>query len=341
MTKLQDPDRIYTLDNARGIGMLLIVLGHAPSVDIWLQTFVYSFHVPLFFFVSGMLISEVKLRAEFPDFLKYYSLKLIWPYAFFFMVSYVYWIFSRNIGSRADQFTSYNLYDPILGFFYASGDYLYVNVALWFFPCLFVALILFYLANLIFSKWNLVAAFFLSICFVFLYDSSLSVPFCLDNAAVALFFVCLGYFLKERAVKFFQESSAFVLIFIACSAAALLSYICLINGRVDLNGMSFGNYGALYYCSSLLGIFLVLALSRLIGKSQLLSWIATHNIFIFPLHGIFFGVITGFFVVFMGFDIGFKNESVYYSYFYSILSIVMTYFFIGGLKIMNLNGVIR
>jgi len=341
MTKQQDPDRIYTLDNARGIGMLLIVLGHAPSVDIWLQTFVYSFHVPLFFFVSGMLISEVKLRTEFKEYLKYYASKLIWPYAFFFMVSYVYWVFSKNVGSRADQFTSYSLYDPLFGFFYASGDYLYVNVALWFFPCLFVALILFYLANRFFRKWNLMVAFFLSLYFVFFYDSSLSAPFCLDNAAVALFFVCLGYFLKEKAVGFIQESSALMLIFLACSSTALLSYICLLNGRVDLNGMSFGNYGALYYCSSLLGIFLVLALSRLIGKSQLLSWIAVHNIFIFPLHSIFFGLITGFFVVFMGFDIGFKNESVYYSYFYSILSIVMTYFFIGGLKLMNLNGVIR
>ena len=54
-------NRILWLDMAKGIGILLIMIGHlgisvipeAKPVQIWL----YSFHIPTFFFLSGYLFS--------------------------------------------------------------------------------------------------------------------------------------------------------------------------------------------------------------------------------------------------------------------------------------------
>lgn len=53
-------NRIAWLDTARGIGMVFVVLGHAISDTIMdnslfsrLFYFIYSFHMPLFFFISG------------------------------------------------------------------------------------------------------------------------------------------------------------------------------------------------------------------------------------------------------------------------------------------------
>lgn len=42
------------IDVAKGLGMVLVVLGHM-SIPKGLEQFIYSFHVPLFFFVSGFL----------------------------------------------------------------------------------------------------------------------------------------------------------------------------------------------------------------------------------------------------------------------------------------------
>ena len=50
------PDRRYW-NILKGIGILCVVLGHACS---WAHNFVYEFHIPLFFFISGFMYSEKK-----------------------------------------------------------------------------------------------------------------------------------------------------------------------------------------------------------------------------------------------------------------------------------------
>lgn len=49
--------RLDYIDAAKGIGILLMVLGHiwtdsCAEIVIWL----YSFHVPMFFILSGMVV---------------------------------------------------------------------------------------------------------------------------------------------------------------------------------------------------------------------------------------------------------------------------------------------
>lgn len=56
-----DKTRLEYLDAAKGLGILLVILGHIyawnPNINRKiLVTWIYSFHMPLFFIVSGMLI---------------------------------------------------------------------------------------------------------------------------------------------------------------------------------------------------------------------------------------------------------------------------------------------
>ena len=59
MGKIRD----ITFDIAKGIGIVLVVIGHfipdnAPSWYIGFVSVVYHFHMPLFFFVSGMFVKK-------------------------------------------------------------------------------------------------------------------------------------------------------------------------------------------------------------------------------------------------------------------------------------------
>ena len=49
-------DRILWIDTMKAIGMFFIVLGHffPPYISAW----IYTFNVPLFFFVSGFLAKK-------------------------------------------------------------------------------------------------------------------------------------------------------------------------------------------------------------------------------------------------------------------------------------------
>jgi fucose 4-O-acetylase-like acetyltransferase len=67
-------NRVAWVDFAKGIGIFLVVLGHtlrglftynyAEDVGIlhWIDTWIYAFHMPLFFFVSGLFIQRSAQR---------------------------------------------------------------------------------------------------------------------------------------------------------------------------------------------------------------------------------------------------------------------------------------
>ena len=63
------------IDVAKGFGILLVVYGHVISncdlrPDLTLiQKFIYSFHMPLFFFISGYCLGLRKDTGEKPAFL--------------------------------------------------------------------------------------------------------------------------------------------------------------------------------------------------------------------------------------------------------------------------------
>lgn len=83
--------RIAWLDYAKGIGIVLVVVGHvirglvnadlmpSPSIYTNLDAWIYSFHMPLFFFLSGLLLYK-SLRKDFKNILISKSKRILYPY---------------------------------------------------------------------------------------------------------------------------------------------------------------------------------------------------------------------------------------------------------------------
>ena len=63
--------RIEYIDIAKGIGMILVVIGHCINDKTFPGTWIYSFHMPLFFVLSGLCFSDKK----YPTFLPFYGKK--------------------------------------------------------------------------------------------------------------------------------------------------------------------------------------------------------------------------------------------------------------------------
>ena len=49
-------ERVTYLDMAKGVGILLVILGHEADLPLAARQFVTSFHMPLFFILSGMAV---------------------------------------------------------------------------------------------------------------------------------------------------------------------------------------------------------------------------------------------------------------------------------------------
>ena len=286
--------RFEFIDNAKAIGIVLVVLGHTSGIPSWTSDLIFSFHMPLFFFVSGYLLSERKLQERTLPYCRQVLRNLGIPYLLFFGLSYLYWLLTRNLGSKSLKFAGVSWYDPLIGLVSGLGDALYVNPALWFFPTLITTTVLYHLIR---KRLPLGAATLLLVA-VGLVVCALAdqvawrLPLGLDNGWIALPFFAIGLWLRDRTTSRPALSpSAWGML----PVLALLPWWWLVqlNGHGDLNKMAFGHYPLLYLPTALLGILACLGLSAALPVTPARRWLAASTLVIFPTHALAFNLFSG------------------------------------------------
>ena len=105
------PNRVNWIDWAKAIAISFVVFGHIPQLPgSFPQYYIVTFHMPLFFFISGFLTKKENLNKET---LKKYWHTLIIPYFAYNLLFYPYWIVRHYI-----EYPESGLYDyikPIIG----------------------------------------------------------------------------------------------------------------------------------------------------------------------------------------------------------------------------------
>ena len=260
--------RIEYLDIAKGIGILLVVLGHNDFevISAFIQRLIYSFHMPLFFFLSGYFINA---SIPFFAFFKKRFNALLKPYFFTIFLIYFTSISFEKMGfNTAITRTVKSLY--------GSGYYL-DWVQLWFLPQLFVvSLYAFLFIRLVSNRlsnrwitWGILLAI-LAIALPFLnafYPFQLSVlgkdyelyglPFSLDLILVTGFFFILGNEVRRVTT---EKTFDNWLILLATGAVVLLLNI-LFPYEIDFNIRLYESF-LINTTEAILGILFILALAR-------------------------------------------------------------------------------
>lgn len=98
MDQAPRPERLDWVDTARGIGIILVVYGHALRGHVTSGAFepgwhadvqdavIYSFHMPLFFFLAGLFVQR-SLTKGAGVFLREKAVTLVYPYILWSVVS--------------------------------------------------------------------------------------------------------------------------------------------------------------------------------------------------------------------------------------------------------------
>lgn len=136
---------------------VLVVIGHSDITldykDLWLYKWVYSFHMPLFFFISGFLFAytnpESKIGGGFKisTFLYKKVRRLLYPYILFNSVIFI--LKSLLVDDSVMQ-------HPVVFSFGSYLDCMFMHPIgfLWFLPALFVIFIIFSIGiKFIYKKW--------------------------------------------------------------------------------------------------------------------------------------------------------------------------------------------
>ena len=270
-------ERLLYIDIAKGIGILLVVLAHNNLAGYapYLYHVIYSFHMPLFFFLSGLFF---KPEIPFLTLLRRRAETLVLPFFFTIFLIYFFAVFYDNMGLPV-------AFSRIVKAFYANGYYL-DWVATWFIPALFVVNLFAWLFYLPFARlqnpwprwiallgvlalgaWTV--SWFLPFNF-HLAGRSLELkglPWSLDLALLAGFF-----FIAGREVYQYVPKTWFSSLWVLLGAGALnlgLNYFSA--AAMDFNTRSYPA-PVILTIEALAGIIFVLSISRQIERGP--AWLA-------------------------------------------------------------------
>ncbi len=271
---------------ARGIGIILVVLGHI-ILSGPLYSFSYAISIPLFFFLSGFVFNNNKYD-NFSTLIKSKWKSLILPYLVYAIITYLYWIL---IEIRFDP-TNSSLIKPFIQIFIAQGssDYLLFNPPLWFVPCIFATELLFFCIKDKVEKCKLWMLFFPIIGIIMsilkpYFDFSI-LPYSIDVACTGLLFFIFGNQLKKiikqekysNIVNFCNNEIIFILLLL------LLIVTSYTNGGISMGHAQYNNY-FLFFLNAVVGIYIVFYISyKYFKNSNYMKFLGDNSFTIMALH---------------------------------------------------------
>lgn len=263
-------ERNKSFDMAKGLGILLVVLGHVPTVPNELRKIIYSFHIPLFFFISGYMYNSIKYNSfTLVEFIKSRFQRHIVPYFTIgltcFLLFGVTFPLARD-GYSADYLKS--VFKYLFGLVYSRGgeSWMAWSSPLWFLTCLFVAETILYLVLKHFKKTHIVFIVIGIAGYAYTLMTKFPLPWNVDVALTAACFMYIGQICKMHDVlKRLNETKYIVMILI------VLSISILFNSQIDFNLRNFGNI-ILTYSGGISGSILVLLMTSRIKEGRALEF---------------------------------------------------------------------
>ena len=274
--------RIEYIDIAKGITILLVILGHCLNDGI-IRQYIYSFHMPLFYILSGYFFKKQKTK----DLLKKGFKRLVLPYIVTSMVILSAYIFKSIIKQENVIDIAMQWIQAIL---YGSGeDRLFLGIsiraigAIWFLISLFWAQLLFNYFLKINSRCMKIAFLIFFSLLGFILPNYIWLPFSIETAFVAILFLYVGYLMRNK--KIFENKFDF--------KYKCIIFITWLIGAKFCKTLVDSNYYNFYYFNILIGIcgsYLLIELSKVINiytnyVKRFLQWCGENSLYILCVHG--------------------------------------------------------
>lgn len=269
--------RLPYIDNAKCLGIFLVVLGHMPLRNIFLNDWIFTFHIPLFFFISGFLSSHT---SEYKLYMKKNLYSLILVTVPYFIISLLCHSL-QNYYFYPEHFNLENILLKPLNY-YLTGDSR--MGPMWFLIALFWMRIFYnYLSGLFTSRILFWSAIIFSI--IVYYTSFRCNIYQISATIFAFPFYCLGHYCRvynwvdryAQISSFYRMGFTFVLV--------LLSIVCtLFCGEINLNALELGHNIFCYYFTSFIGIAMAFSFSLFFKGNEKIAIISQGTLLILGLH---------------------------------------------------------
>lgn len=270
--------RLVEFDIAKGIAIICVILGHLGNNTI--DRFVYVFHMPLFFIISGYFLS---LKTDISSYIRKKMDGLIVPYLISSLSILVAFLFFYCIwGYQARR----SFLEWVLAIIYGSGapmseplDSVGHIGAIWFLLALFWSLCL--LRYLCTKNY----AFLISVVLAYVgYSTSKTIwaPFSIQAGLVGVFFAYIGYWSRKNNILSIQIHPIVI-----TGLVMLVIWEIVYYKGLYLSYCFFGN-GIIDIIASLCACYLIMKVCICFSKnhmtSKILSFYGRNSIIVLALH---------------------------------------------------------
>lgn len=282
--------RISAIDIVKGIGIVLVIIGHALPANSTIRYLIYTFHMPLFFILAGMVMkTPERNRSLREDFLE--ERKLFSAYCFY---SIVYVLFDIIVRKKD--------FDGLFWDIYQTASFFGISV-LWFLPTMALAKILVKWICRISNKrlyWLIAGIVLLAA------SSALSAHIivgwldadeyrlfyyplvALLRTATTVLYILIGYMMRGKVCEYICKASIKITIGAMVFATLLLRVLFRRAGYIDIRVMWLGNQPIAFICA-ILGFVVVFGAGILIDKisgiRRFFCYLGINSLFIMATHG--------------------------------------------------------
>ena len=304
--------RDLSLDVFRAFGIFCMIVGHI-GFGAKIDHFIHAFHMPLFFFVSGLFIN---INTKFSSFVKNKAKKILIPYISFAIFYYLIWLFI--------YYSKFVWYAPLKHLLWLNSEGMPFVGALWFLTAFFVANIVYFLIR-VFIKSSLLQ--FITVLLCVLMGTLLPLvlqfrlPYTIDASMIGVGFMYFGYlFKKSNQYDNLTNLSLPILIFMSIILVLLIFF----NGYVNMRMGTYSNV-VLFWINALGCIIVGINLCRfLVHKIEKLSYPILSWISIMGRDSLIFLCVNEFVIFILRRTIVFSNKIILHGI-YLVLTILICY----------------
>lgn len=276
-------NRIGYIDMAKGLAIILVIVGHSSFVPPLAKMMLYIFHIPLFFFLSGFTLNVKKYETFSGYFLNKWK-SLVVP---FFLLNIFVFLFQLFV-MYPDQVLSFNILQFIKQLL--ISDRLHIYFQLWFLNVLFLAHVFSYF--ILKRGWNLgqwmiiiLSLFVLVYLGQKIYEKEYYLIWNIDLVPVAMIFILLGVWTKNNLHRLEKYFSVYFLPVVGVLTVLIgrMNYRLSGNQIVDLYYQQIGNH-FLFYIAAISGIWSVLIFFKTLPESSIMKSIGQKTLIYYGVH---------------------------------------------------------
>lgn len=277
-------ERVRYFDIAKGVAILCIIAGHMGNATI--NNFVFTFHVPIFFLISGYFLKD---SISVKEFIKKKYWQLIIPYIFTCICIIAGVSLSNVIRTRSTEYLVEDIKTWVIASLYGSGTIEYTSPfymkqigAIWFLLASFTALVIVrYFINYKYGWAGVILLAYVG------YKTSemLWLPLSVQAGMTAAVFVYMGWLANKH--KLFERTATSVLI---GGAACIWLFSILFCGQFYIVQNYFGN-GLFDVIGAVAGSYLIILFCKKIEQktnriAKILEFYGKNTLIILCMHAV-------------------------------------------------------